>query len=543
MRLYQPKQNGNKNQQKLMLIIFLLIGIVFMTSCEFSENQQGDISVTLHVDGQIQVIYVPMGSTTRDALELGGIVINSGDRSDPPLFSVLNVGDEIKFIRVTEEFITEMTVLPYETEILRNESLPEGERRLIQPGVNGSLETTIRILLENGEEVSRSIFKTKIEEAPIPEIIMVGSQASFAAVDIPGKLVYISAGNAWIMENNTGIRRPIVTTGDLDYRIFTLSPDGNWLLFTRSDESEDIINTLWAVQVDEEESVLIDLKVSNIIHFADWVPGSVNGVVFSSVEPIQSPPGWQANNDLKFINFSASGWVSPPRTTIRKKSGGIYGWWGGNYSWSNSGEMLLYARPDEIGLVNLETESLMPLHSLVPLETRSDWAWVPEVSWSPDDNFIYFVDHSAQEGLLSAEESPLFDLVSISSRGGAPVTMVPKVGMFGNPLPSPVNTLETGENSYQIAYLQALIPTQSQTGGYQLVVMDRDGSNPLIVFPPEGNPGLEPNSFYWSPELEDLGESSFIAIIYKGNLWLIDIETGESHQLTGDNLVTKIDWK
>ena len=543
MRLYQSKQKGFKNHQKLVMLLVLFSVTLFMASCEFSQEEQGNISITLHIDGQIKVLDVPVGSTVRDALEIGGDVINSEDRSDPPLFAVLRNKDEIYFIRVTEEFITEMTILPYETEILENESLPEGERRLIQSGVNGSLETTIRILRENGEEISRSVINTKVEAAPVPEMIMVGSQASFAAVEIPGKLAYISAGNAWIMENTTGIRRPIVTTGDLDSRIFSLSSDGSWLLFTRSDESDDVINTLWAVQVDEEESELIDLKVSNVIHFAEWVPGSVNGVVFSSAEPIQSPPGWQANNDLKFINFSASGWVSLPRTTIRKNSGGIYGWWGGYYSWSNSGEMLLYARPDEVGLVDLETESLMPLHSIIPLETRSDWAWVPEISWSPDDNYIYFVDHSAQEGLLSVEESPLFDLVSISLRGGAPVTMIPEVGMFGNPIPSPIKIQESGENSYQIAYLQALIPTQSQTGGYQLVVMDRDGSNPWIVFPPEGNPGLEPNSFYWSPQYEDHEESSFIAVIYKGNLWLLNIDEEEAHQLTGDNLVTKIDWK
>ncbi|MCK7522164.1 MAG: G5 domain-containing protein [Ignavibacteriales bacterium] len=39
---------------------------------------------------------------------------------------------------------------------MRNESLPDGETRLVQAGVNGLQELTYRIVLENGEEISRS---------------------------------------------------------------------------------------------------------------------------------------------------------------------------------------------------------------------------------------------------------------------------------------------------------------------------------------------------------------------------------------------------
>jgi hypothetical protein len=122
------------------------------------------------------------------------------------------------------------------------------------------------------------------------------------------------------------------------------------------------------------------------------------------------------------------------------------------------------------------------------------------------------------------------------------VLMVPEVGMFANPLPSSVRQLSNNENAYQIAYLQALMPTQSRAGGYRLVVMDRDGSNSKVLFPPEGNPGLEPQRYYWSPETEEDQDSSVIAVIYQGNIWLIDIAQGTSQQLTGDGLITAIDW-
>jgi hypothetical protein len=544
MRLYQSKIKPLKILFRLTGMIFSLIAFIgLLSACGFPQRRQNDISVTLNVDGTSQVVSVPAGATAREALEMGGIEINPDDRSDPPFFTTLTDGGVVDLTRVVEDFVIEESILPYETQVLRNESLPEGERRLIQPGVNGSQETTFRVILEDGIEVSRSPVNTVVVQSPIPEVVMVGNQAPFASVPIAGKLAYISAGNAWVMEENTGIRRPVVTTGDLDGRIFSISPDGSWLLYTRSDESEDVINTLWVSRIDEGESLEIDLKVSNVIHFADWVVESVNGIVFSTGEVIQSPPGWQANNDLKFINFSSSGWVSRPRTSIRENSGGVYGWWGVDYFWSNDGERLAYARPDEIGLVDLESELLVPLYKFPPLLTRSDWAWIPEVSWSPDGMFLYFVDHTPQEGLSSDEESPLFTLGAIPLYGGAPVLMVPEVGMFADPLPSPARQLSNNENAYQVAYLQALMPTQSRTGGYRLIVIDRDGSNSKVLFPPEGNPGLEPQRYYWSPITEEEQGSSVIAVVYQGNIWLIDVVQGTSQQLTGDGLITAIDWK
>jgi hypothetical protein len=524
-----------------MLSLLILVGM--LGACDFPQKRQEDISVTLIADGQSKVVMIPAGSTAREALEIGGININPDDRSDPPFFTTLTDGGVIHLTRVKEEFVIEESILPYETQLLRNESLPEGEQRLIQPGVNGIQETTFRIILEDEVEVSRSPVNTVIVQPSIPEVVMVGNQAPFASVPIAGKLAYISAGNAWVMEENTGIRRPIVTTGDLDGRIFSISPDGDWLLYTRSDESENVINTLWVARIDEEESLTIDLKVSNVIHFADWVAESVNGVVFSTAESIQSPPGWQANNDLKFLNYSSSGWVSRPRTSIRENSGGVYGWWGVDYVWSGDGEQLAYARPDEIGLVDLETELLIPLYNFSPFQTRSDWAWIPEISWSPDGMFLFFVDHTPQEGLSSNEESPLFALGAMALFGGEPIIMIPEVGMFANPLPSPAERLPNNESAYQVAFLQALLPTQSHTGGYQLAVMDRDGSNVSVLFPPEGNPGLEPQTYFWSPEIKEGVGSNVLAVIYQGNIWLIDILQGTSQQLTGDGLISAIDWK
>ncbi len=523
--------------------VFLALAVGLLSACAAPQVQQGDLNVTIIADGVSLTVAVPSGSTADHAFEAAGVVVELNDRSEPPLYTVLSDGDQIRLVRVIEEFVIEESVIPYETQTLRNESIPEGESQLIQPGANGVLETTYRRVHEDGVEIATAAIKTVIVQPAVPEVWMVGSQAPLATLPINGRLAYVSGGNAWIMEENTGVRRPVVTTGDLDGRVFSLSPDGIWLLYTRAVDAEVGINALWVARVDDDSGLMIDLEVADVIHFADWVPGSTNGVVFSAAEPNPSPPGWQASNDLRFLNFSTSGWVSRPRSSLPGSSGGIYGWWGTDFAWAPDGEQMLYTRPDGVGFVDFEAEELRPLFDVIPLQTRSDWAWVPPAAWSPDGNYLYLVDHVPQTGLASSEESPLFDLVVVPLGAGAPLTIAAEVGMFAGPVPSPLFETAAGEQSYYVAFLQALVAIQSHDSGYRLVVMDRDASNRRVLFPPEGAVGLNPQRLAWSPELSGGAGDSLVALVYQGNLWLVDVISGEAQQLTGDDLTTAIDWK
>jgi hypothetical protein len=523
------------------LVASLLIGAA-VGACTPPQVQQGQIEVSVTVDGEARTVSLPAGATAREALEAVGVEVGLLDRSEPPFYTVLSDRATVRLIRVQEEFLIEEMVIPYETQILRNESLPEGERRLIQPGVNGLQEVTYRRVFEDGVEVSNSQVKIVVVEEPQAEVLMVGSQAPFAAQTIPGRLAYISGGNAWVMEQNSGNRRPVVTTGDLDGHIFSLSQDGVWLLYTRSDPDEEVINTLWIARVDDDSGQTIDLKTSNVIHFASWIPGSSNGVAVSTVEPSPTAPGWQANNDLLTMTFSDNGWVSLAKTIIEPSTGGLYGWWGTNFVWSPDGELLAYTRPDSVGIVDFEAGEFVPLLQITPFQTNSEWAWMPGLSWGPDGKFLFTVEHAPQEGVISPEESPLFDLAAVPL-DGAPISLLPQVGMFAYPVTSPLQTLVSGEQFYQVAFLQALSPRQSRDSKYQLAVMDRDGSNRRVIFPPEGAPGLDPQRLAWSPVADESTGGFLIAFIYQGNLWLVDVVSGQVQQLTGDGLVTAMDWR
>ena len=520
----------------------ILLMFVLLAGCAAPEVTQGVIDVSISADGQTGQIQIAPGSTVETALETAGLTLDTLDRAVPPMYTVLTDGGLVSIIRVTEEFSVEEITIPFDNQIVKNESLPEGETRLIQPGVNGLQEITSRMVFEDGAEVSVSQVKIVTLQNAVPEILMVGSQTPFAPVNISGRLAYLSGGNAWLMEGITSNRRPILTTGDLDGRVFKLSPDGLWLLFTRRSDDENMINTLWVKKIDEEE-MLFDLGAANIVHFADWSPNSTLRVAYSTVEPRDIAPGWQANNDLQLVSFSSSGWVSRPTIALETNSGGLYGWWGTDFAWAEDGVRLAYARPNEIGILDLQDETLTPLLAITPLQTQGDWAWVPGLTWNPAGDILFTVDHAASPGAASPEESPSFTLKAVPLGIGVPVSVLPGVGMFAYPVPSPADNLPSGELAYQIAYLQAIFPNQSDSSRYRLVTMDRDGSNRNVLFPEPGAPGLEPQQVYWSPEVSEGAAGYWLAFIYEGNLWLVDPVTGEAHQLTGDGLIDRADWR
>lgn len=481
---------------------------------------------------------VPAGSTVAQALKQAGITPGSLDRSEPPLYAVPSNGGSIKLTRVAEKFRTEISSIPFERQTLRNESLPEGQERLVQAGINGQQEITYRDVVEDGVQTTESVVKTVVLKEPVAEIVMVGAQASFAPVPIPGRLAYAAAGNAWIMDASTANRRLLVTAGDLDGRVFALSPDGTYLLFTRKSKkpADQQINTLWVVSTQTTNPEPISLGAANVVHFAAWYPNSSNSVAYSTVEPRGTAPGWQANNDLYKVKIDGQ-----PQKILDARSGGIYGWWGMSFAFSPDGR-LAYSKPDGIGLVSQVGGYLAPILDIVPLQTHRDWAWTTPITWGADAQTIYFVDHAPALPPITAEESPFFDLKAVSLSNSAVADFSPQAGMFAYSSASPVH-LNGAEQSYQVAYLRAIFPEQSDTSRYRLVVMDRDGSNRHELFPSADVPGLEPQTPVWAPQAVTGQSGDFLCIVYQGNLWLIDSSDGRALQVTGDGLVSDVDWK
>jgi hypothetical protein len=521
------------------IIFFLMVVIMISTSGCIENTSMKTIQVTITVDSQITDYTVEVGTTLQSLISEKNILLNPLDKVIPPLYTVITTDMLVEITRVKEEFETEEITIPFERQTVRNETLPEKQTILIQPGLNGLREITYRVLYENGNLASRTEVRRTDTILSKPEIIMMGVQTPFSPININGKLVYLSSGNAWEMENDTANRRPLLTTGDLDGRVFELSDNTRWLLFTRksSEFETEKINELWVLDTRSEELTPVYLQIDNVIHFADWVPGFTLAVMASTVEPRSTAPGWQANNNLILITLGADGKPLKNETILESNSGGIYGWWGTNFQYSPNGKLLAYARPDSIGLVNIENGSLEELQFITPFQTKSDWAWVTPISWTPDSLYLFWVNHINDPSSSNPESSPFFDLQAIQLNSRQIINSQKNVGMFA--YSSPPSQFANG--TFLIIYLQAIFPENSDSSRYRIISMDRDSSNSQTIFPEVDAQGLEPQQVHWMP-CETL-DNCKISIIYQGNIWLLDVQSKSISQVTGDGLITNLDWE
>ena len=130
----------------------------------------------------------------------------------------------------------------------------------------------------------------------------------------------------------------------------------------------------------------------------------------------------------------------------------------------------------------------------------------------------------------------MFDIVATDLTNQFEAAIVSSAGMWTSPQFSPSGMNRAANMIWRAGLSQARDAYNSINGEYDLYVADRDGSNAEKIFPPNGQPGIVSQSairlttqdFTWSPDGRQ------IALIYQGNLWVIDVMTKVAHQLTFD---------
>ncbi len=516
-----------------LLISFLLIAV--LAACQTQPNQ-----IFIEVDGGRQALTTQAG-TVREALTEAKITLGPLDRVKPDLYAQLEQGLVIVVTRVAEEINSRREVIPFEQQIVTNEALAAGESKLAQLGVNGEDEISIRVVYENGVEVSRTEISRRTIIQPVPEILVVGPQGELPAVPIEGTIIYLSNGNAWLMRESSSSRRAVTTAGNLDGRVLNLSPDGRQLLFTTAltDEIDLPLNELWLASTTIVGEKPITLGIRGVLQ-ADWSPViSQTQIAYTTAERVANPPGWKANNDLWLLTVpppAPNGEIQPDKLTkpeqlLPPSTPGLYPWWGTTFTWSPQGDRLAYARADEIGIIDLNsskviTDSVTALAKFTPLKTFSEWVWVPKVSWSPDGKFIAAPVHGPPLASEPADESPIFDLWLLSVDGRLSAKVVDRVGMWTNPAWAKAG----------IAFGEAVNALESVNSRYTIQLIDRDGSNKRQLFPFQTEPGVQFPELAWSPGGDEL------LFIYNGNLYLTTSRGKPPQQLTVDGQASQPRW-
>ena len=517
--------------------IIILTSILLLAGCQQVEQPSSDTITIRLIHDKVRNTVSTSSTNVGDLLSEQGLELGPLDRTLPSQSTLLTNGMDVTIIRVEEELQNEEIVIPFEKQVVRNDGLPVGESRLLQTGTSGLEQITYRIVKEDGNVTSKTILRRTMMEKPIDEIIMVGSQATYTIVPIEGSLAYISSGNAWIMSKSSGIRQPLTVNGLLDGRIFQLSNNSRYLLYSSKPNQEadlkETFNELWVVDTNTANSEPLTLNVQNVL-WAAWSPKDQFSIAYSTGEPRTTAPGWQAHNNLHIATFNETDIEVVHTTIIEPSAGGSYGWYGMQFAWAPDGIHIAYAQADRIGIIDLSNPTdpvKKQLTNFSHYQTWTDWVWIPALTWSPDSKFIYTVSHGNPIGLELPEDSQIFNVGALAKDGSFQATLAERTGMWSNPVVSPITN-----DGFQVAYLQSNNPLQSVNSGYTLSVMEQDGSNAKFIFPTSGETSLKPQNITWSPNGEQ------IALIHRGNLWVVDNESLVSQQLTSDSQTSKPSW-
>ena len=515
---------------------FIFLPFIFLTACQQSVEEPA-IIVSLIADGRELTFQYNTPVTVEQFLTDAEIELGDEDRVVPQLFTQISDGMRVTVRRVRTEIECEEEIIPYEQRIVPNEGLEPDEQRLAQSGENGVREVCYQIIFEDEVRQNNRILvgQPTVLTEPKPEIIFVGPSTEIEPIPIVGTLAYINNGNAWAIRGNSTEKRPLTVNGDLDSFVFSLSPDGNYLLYTTEINSDDdFFNQLWITAV-RQENAPVELDALDVL-YAEWVPGQNSSISYSTGEVREVAPFWKALNNLWIMEVDLeTGSALNIEQVLEESLGGLYGWWGTTFQWSPDGQQLAWVRADSMGLVDFEAGSLQPLLNYPVFNTTRPWSWRAGLSWSWDGDLIATTVHGPPIGSEPAENSPVFNVTITNPNGNLQANVVDSAGIWASPKFS-VQTNPGSElpNGY-IGYLRARRPHNSVNGEYDLVVADRDGSNARAIFPDSNLPGitsadfgLTAQDFAWSPDGKQ------IAVTYQGNLWVVDVESAVATQLTFD---------
>ena len=539
------KQNGSFPKMLLKnrcIFLIILAGLILCGCSEirnfYSHDETQLRDVNIYCDNMQYISKVSASAIVSEALRTVGIQVGEKDIVTPALPMPIPADGNIRVTRVTTEDVTTEQVIPFQSQTVRNESLPDGETRIIQQGQNGTRQTITRYTYEDGIQTAKSIVSVLTIKEAVPEILMRGAKAEYAPIKINGRLIYISGGNAWMMEGSTENRTPLVSTGDLDGRILDLSSDGQWLLFSRTGRSTEI-NGLWMLNLSDWNTEPISMRVSNVLHFASWLPGDTRRIIYSTVEPSDQAPGWKALNDLRMQFVSDTGMLLTQEEILEPDDSGTYHWWGTEFSLSEDARQLIFATPESVGLIDRLSGEKQELIRFTPYEkTRSDWAWIPGTCWNVESTGFYFTFHGKTTGDTQTYDPTDYHIAFYDLSSGEMHTVIDNAGLFSYPM---VSQKFSNGKSY-LTWLQTELPQQVESERYRIMISDEDGENPRIIYPSQGSSGyITPQHLVWSPGNSE--SSAWIAFLIDGNIWLVNPFAGIYNQITSDNSVSRFIWE
>ena len=482
--------------------IFVLLSLV---ACSEESESSTSFLVVLRVDEIERAYRFTKNHTVADLLSKADLTLNEGDHLSHSMDASLDDGMIITVQKSGDWTDCVLRPIPYGELRLPNELLNPGENRL-GPGGKDGIERVCTYFQVRDGGTNQTEIRSEIIKPAIEQITFFGVDLLEVGLPIKGTLSYISHGTVWIVRDHSDHRSAFSQAFDADGYVFELSPDGESLLFTRRYELEEK-NQLWLLRSTSDLNLpSLQLDVHNV-SVATWHPREQD-TIFTYHE-VESPTLQRHQLDLRNGVLQTIETVHLQLDTTAEN----------RLLLNNEGTQFAYSGNNGIGTINLRYEETYPLSLFAAKNQENNLFWVPEVSWSYDDKVLITTIP------MSTENQPnRYDIVAYFMEDEIRVTLFENVGQKAIARYSP-------RASTNIAF------TQNHAGHYALFISDQDASNERLLFPlTEDIPIADVSEFSWSPNGQQL------LAVADGNLWLIEVDSGQAWQLTGDGGVSAIDW-
>ena len=145
---------------------------------EIADNDVISIKKAVPVEVMVDGKNIEIDSaedSVKNMLFKEGINLNDLDKVEPSLETELSKDLKIKITRVEEKTIVEKEPIDFETVVKEDNSLESGVKRTTQEGASGEKEITMKLVMENGKEVSREVVESKVVKEPVDEVVVKGT--------------------------------------------------------------------------------------------------------------------------------------------------------------------------------------------------------------------------------------------------------------------------------------------------------------------------------------------------------------------------------
>ncbi len=129
--------------------------------------------------------------TIGTALAQAGVSLQGLDYSNPPETEPLPENDQVQIIRVKEEILLKQEQIDFTSEYQPADDLALDQLQILSGGEYGLEAQRLRIISENGVEISREVEKEWVIKDPVPRILGYGTKINLETANTPdGQITY-----------------------------------------------------------------------------------------------------------------------------------------------------------------------------------------------------------------------------------------------------------------------------------------------------------------------------------------------------------------